>query len=271
MIFIYQRRPSFLQNMDATSKLVWLIIVGAFVLISQDWLTNAIVFACVLITGFWLGHVRPAMLLFRLLPLWFTAVWLFVIFSLIFPGGVHVLLRFGPLHATREGALYGLTIALRIASLGCSSIIFASTTDPRRLVNELVEGVHLPYRFAFAFYAALRFLPVLQTEVRNILNARAVRGEGKIAAGLIDRLDLLKGVTITVLARMIRRVQITAVAMDSRGFGAYRTRTAIDNVVRPPIGVAFTALWAIALVVYVVFDVVLGGHGLLRAPISGNQ
>ncbi len=271
MIFVYQRRPSFLQKMDATSKLVWLIIVGAFVLISQDWLTNAIVFACVLITGFWLGHVRPSMLFFRLIPLWFTAVWLFVLFSFIYPGGFHVLLRLGPLHATREGALYGLTIALRVASLGSSSIVFASTTDPRRLVNELVEVVHLPYRFAFAFYAALRFLPVLQTEVRNILNARAVRGEGKVAAGLIDRLDLLKGVTVTVLARMIRRVQITAVAMDSRGFGAYRTRTAIDDVVRPPLGVAFTALWAVALVVYIVFDVILGGHGLLRAPISGNQ
>jgi energy-coupling factor transport system permease protein len=271
MIFVYQPRPSFLQRMDAVSKLVWLIVVGAFVLLAQDWFINAIVFACVLVTGFWLGRVRPAMLFWRLIPLWFAAVWLFLLFSVVYPGGVHTLARLGPLRATTEGALYGLTISLRIASLGSSSVIFASTTDPRRLVNELVEVVHLPYRFAFAFYAALRFLPVLQTEVRTIANARAVRGQGRIASGVLDRLDLLRGVTVTVLARMIRRVQITAVAMDSRGFGAYRTRTPIDDVVRPPLGVAFTALWVAALLAFIVLYVVLGGHGLLRAPISGNH
>ena len=41
MIFVYQPRPSFLQRMDAVSKLVWLIVVGAFVLLAQDWFINA--------------------------------------------------------------------------------------------------------------------------------------------------------------------------------------------------------------------------------------
>jgi energy-coupling factor transport system permease protein len=271
VIFVYQPQPSFLQRMDAVSKLVWLIIVGVFVLMAQDWFINASVFACVLATGFWLGRVRPGMLFRRLIPLWFAAIWLFFLFSVVFPGGVHTLWRLGPLRATTEGAFYGLTIALRVASLGSSSVIFASTTDPRRLVNELVEVVHLPYRFAFAFYAGLRFLPLLQTEVWTIANARAVRGQGRVASGVLDRLDLLRGVTVTVLARMIRRVQITAVAMDSRGFGAYRTRTPIDDVVRPRLGVAFVSLWGLALIAFIVLYVVLGGHGILRAPISGNH
>jgi energy-coupling factor transport system permease protein len=271
MIFLYRPGESFLHRMDSISKSLWLLVVGVFVLISSEWWVNALVLVAVLFTGFVLGGVSPGVLIRRLVPLFIVALWLIVLFAVIYPGGVTPLLGLGPIHMTVEGFLYGLAIGLRVLSLGSSSVIFAATTDPRRMVNEFVEVLHLPYRMAFGFYAALRFLPMIQAEAATIRNARAIRAQGKVASGLRDRFALFKGLTVSLLVHVIRRVQVTAVAMDSRAFGAYATRTGIDDLVRPRSGVLFAVAWLFLLLVYVVGWLILGGHGPLAAPISGNQ
>ena len=271
MVFLYQPGDSFLHRMDSISKALWLLAVGIFVLVSGDWRVNALVFVAVLFTGFVLGGVRPGLLLRRLAPLWFVAVWLLVLFAVIYPGGHTLLFRVGPLTGTREGLLYGLAIAFRVVSLGASSVFFAATTDPRRMVNEFVEVAHLPYRMAFAFYAAIRFLPLIQTEAATVRNARALRAQGKVSTGIVDRVDLLRSLSVSLLIHVIRTVQITAVAMDSRGFGAYATRTSIDDIVRPRAGILFAMVWLGLVLAYIVIYVILGGHGPLAAPITGGH
>jgi energy-coupling factor transport system permease protein len=271
VIFLYRPGDSFLHRMDSISKSLWLLTVGVFVLISSDWWVNGAVLVAVLFTGFALGGVRPAVLARRLAPLVIVAIWLLLLFSVIYPGGKTPLMRVGPVQTTVEGALFGLAIGLRVLALGSSSVFFAATTDPRRMVNEYIEVLHLPYRMAFGFYAALRFLPLLQAEAGTIRAARAIRAQGRVASGLRDRFELFKGLTISLLVHVIRRVQITAIAMDSRAFGAYPTRTSIDDVVRPAAGIAFALAWVLVLIVYVIGYVILGGHGPLAAPISGGQ
>lgn len=271
MIFLYRPGTSFLHRMDSVSKSLWLLAVGLFVLVSADWRVNALVFGAVLLTGFVLGGVSPAMLVRRLLPLWIVAIWLLALFSVIYPAGVTPLFHLGPITGTREGFTYGLAIAFRVLSLGSSSVFFAATTDPRRMVNEYIAVLHLPYRAAFAFYAALRFLPLVQTEAATVRNARALRAQGKVAVGVRDRLQLLRSLTVALLVNMIRRVQVTAIAMDSRGFGAYRTRTSIDDIVRPRSGILFALAWCAFVLAYIVVFVVLGGHGPLAAPITGGS
>jgi energy-coupling factor transport system permease protein len=271
MAFLYQPGDSFLHRMDSISKSLWLLAVGLLVLFSGDWYVNAIVFIAVLVTGFVLGGVSPVLLLRRLLPLYLLAIWLLVLFSVIYPGGVTPLIHLGPITATREGLFYGLAIALRVLSLGSSSVFFAATTDPRRMVNEYIEVAHVPYRAAFALYAALRFLPMIQYEATNVRNARAIRAQGRVAVGLRDRLALFRSLTVALLVNVIRRVQVTAIAMDSRAFGAYGSRTGIDDVVRPWAGILFALAWLTVVVLYLVFVVVLGGHGPIAAPVIPGQ
>jgi energy-coupling factor transport system permease protein len=268
MIFVYRPGDSFLHRADSVSKLVWLATAGAFVLVAGQWQVSAAVFAAVLLTGIVLGRLRASELLRRMIPLWIIAVWLLCLFSVLYPEGTNPVLRIGPLSVTGEGISYGLAIAFRVLTLGSSALIFAATTDPRRLVNELILVLKLPYRFAYAFYSALRFLPLLQTEARTILDARAIRGQGYPAKGVAERLALLRGLTVSLLAGAIRRVQITAVAMDSRGFGAYPTRTEIEDVHRPAGGIVFAAVWVVALVAYVIVFVVFGDHSFLKTPVG---
>jgi energy-coupling factor transporter transmembrane protein EcfT len=70
---------------------------------------------------------------------------------------------------------------------------------------------------------------------------------------------------------VIRRVQVTAVAMDSRAFGAFRSRTSIDDTVRPLSGVLFAVAWLVAVLAYLVIVVILGGHGPIAAPVIPGQ
>jgi energy-coupling factor transport system permease protein len=270
-MLLYRPGNSFLHRMDAISKALWLLAVGLIVLFSGDWFVNAIVFALVLATGFVLGRVSPRMLMLRLLPLWLLAIWLLVLFSLIYPGGHTPFLHAGPFTLTIEGFEYGLAIAFRVLSLGSSAVFFAATTDPRRMVNEFVDVLHVPYRAAFALYAALRFLPMVQYEASNIRNARAIRAEGRVAVGIRDRIAYLRSLTVALLVNVIRRVQVTAVAMDSRAFGAFRSRTSIDDTVRPLSGVLFAVAWLVAVLAYLVIVVILGGHGPIAAPVIPGQ
>ncbi len=271
MAFLYRPGDSFLHRMDSISKALWLFAVGLLVLFSGDWFVNALVFVAVLLTGFVLGGVSPRLLLLRLLPLWLLSVWLLVLFSIIYPGGVTPLLHIGPLTLTREGFLYGLAIAFRVLSLGSSAVFFAATTDPRRMVNEFVDVVHVPYRAAFALYAALRFLPMVQYEASTVRNARAIRAQGKVAVGLRDRIAYLRSLTVALLINVIRRVQVTAVAMDSRAFGAFAARTSIDDIVRPLSGVLFAVAWMVVVVGYLVVVVILGARGPIAAPVIPGQ
>lgn len=268
MIFVYRPGDSLLHRSDSISKLVWLLSAGVFVLIAGQWQVSAAVFAAVLLSGAVLGRLKISELLRRTILLWIIAIWLLCLFSVLYPQGTNTVFALGPLTVTSAGISYGLAIAFRVLTLGSSALIFAATTDPRRLVNELISVLGLPYRFAYAFYSALRFLPLLQNEAKTIMNARAIRGQGHPAKSIAERLALLRGLTVFLLAGAIRRVQITAVAMDSRGFGAYPTRTEIDDVHRPAGGLVFAALWVFALVAYVIVFIVFGDYGFLPTPVG---
>jgi len=104
------------------------------------------------------------------------------------------------------------------------------TTEPKRLVQSLMQVAKLPYRIGYTLYAALRFIPLAYEEHKNITNAHLVRGVGFSRIGLFSKLNLLKSSVIPLLISGIRKAQDVSIAMDSRGFGAYKKRTIIDEI-----------------------------------------
>jgi energy-coupling factor transport system permease protein len=75
-----------------------------------------------------------------------------------------------------ESADYALASALRIYTIVLSSIVFVRTTDPRDLAISLVTQMRVPYRVAYAFFIALRIVPMIEDEIQVIRAAQAVRG-----------------------------------------------------------------------------------------------
>jgi energy-coupling factor transport system permease protein len=267
-MFVYQPGNSLLHRSDAVSKSIWLIAITiaavCFTSVPPA-LALAVLVAATVLT---LGRIRPGQLLKRMLPFLITGIWLFVFFSVISNRDAPPLLQWGPLSASEESITYGAALGLRVITVGLASTGFVLTTEPRRLVNDLVHYGKLPYRGGFAIYAALRFIPQLQSEARTIRHAQAVRaatGSGPFRA-LFD----LQRLTVPLLAGAIRRVQLTAVAMDSRAFGAFTTRTALDVQPRHPVGIAIAVLHVVIALVVIVL-LIAGGNAIgVRAPIGGN-
>ena len=267
MIFIYEPGKSFFHRIDAVTKFMWLISITVTILIVNTLVENVVIFLYLLLTAFILARQPPLRFIRRLLPLSIVGVWLLVIMSVFYVRGETLWFEIGPLTVTKEGAAFGGALFFRIFSLGTASFIFSLTTEPQRMVAEFVEFGGVPYRIAYAFYAALRFMPLLQNEAQTVLNAHAVRGAAEKKKSLLSRIAPVRRLATPLLVNGLRRVRITAIAMDSRAFGAYPTRTNILNLARSNISLVYLGLHILAFVGLFTWKVILGHGTILVAPI----
>jgi energy-coupling factor transport system permease protein len=268
MLFLYQPGHSFMHRMDAVSKLIWLVSITIAVIVAVRAVENLTIFVWVVFIGLVFARLNPLLFLKRIAPLLGISLWILIMMTVLYPRGVHQLGHIGPIRITYEGLDYGLGLFFRLLSLGTSSVVFTLTTEPRRMINELIELAHLPYRWAYAVYAALRFMPMLQSEAGTILNAHAVRGAAE-KRSLFDRITPIKRLTVPLMASAMRRVQLTAIAMDSRAFGAYPVRTNIEDLQPFIPGNVFAWLHVAGFIGFVFWHFVYGGGGLLIAPMPG--
>ena len=120
--------------------------------------------------------------------------------------------------------LVGLATATRLASIVTLSLLAALTTNGPDLVRSLVQQLRVPYRIGYTALAAFRFVPRFGYELEVIRSAHRVRG---LAGGRAPLAGLRRqlGYVVPLLAGAIRHAERVALAMDSRAFGAYPTRT----------------------------------------------
>lgn len=178
-----------------------------------------------LLLGWGLGGITPAAILRRLIPFLLLATGL-VIFNTLFYGGPRstLLMRLGPVSIWAEALAVGASIGLRLLCFASFSALFVWTTDPALLVASLMHQFRLPYRLAYAMFAAYRFLPLLRRELDNIRAAHRVRG-AFADRGLASLLERSRRYGVPLLANALRQTERMAVAMDARGFSASPHRT----------------------------------------------
>ena len=61
---------------------------------------------------------------------------------------------------TTDGLVTGSKAALRLLGVALPLILMLTVTKLNDLANAVVEVLHVPYRYAFTFTTALRFVPV---------------------------------------------------------------------------------------------------------------
>ena len=126
------------------------------------------------------------------------------------------------LHA---GALQiGFATSLRLGAILALSLIGGLTTSGPDLVRASVQQLRMPYRIGYTALAAFRFVPRFRHELDVIRAAHRVRGQHG-GRGPFARLARGWGYIVPLLAGAIRHAERVALAMDSRAFGAYPTRT----------------------------------------------
>jgi energy-coupling factor transport system permease protein len=134
----------------------------------------------------------------------------------------------GPLTITDGGLRQGPIFFFRLSVVVLASFLLIWTTDSRDLMVSLTQA-GMSYRFAFAVFLALRFLPMVQREVDSVRAAHAIRGRAS-RTNLGHRFKLWQRYMFTILVNGLRKAEATAAALDCRAFGSYPKRTNLKEV-----------------------------------------
>lgn len=124
-----------------------------------------------------------------------------------------------------SGALaIGLATGLRLGAIVALALVGGLTTSGPDLVRASVQQLRVPYRIGYTALAAFRFVPRFGHELAVIRAAHRVRGHHG-GRGPLSRIARGWGYIVPLLAGAIRHAERVSLAMDSRAFGAYPSRT----------------------------------------------
>lgn len=234
-------KDTVIHRMDPRAKILILISI-VFVAVSLDNQKTMFLLFLTVLSGFVLAKM-PAIKIKTLVILLVLLIWgtiysqaLFysqlprtVIFTIIRPEfPILGWLTGGGLFVYEEGFHHGAVQGLRSASILSLGLLMCWTTDSRDMLNGLV-GLRVPYSVAFMVITAVRFLPIIITEVATVITVQRLRGFNpkKFGSGIIK--TLLNILTPT-LANCVRRTGTLAVSIQSRAFRANPDRTSLKKL-----------------------------------------
>ncbi|WP_028594962.1 energy-coupling factor transporter transmembrane component T family protein [Paenibacillus assamensis] len=229
---LYIERDTLFHRLDGAVKLLMLLAWTVIVFLFQD----IRVFIVLFLLG--IGLLKSAQLPWTRIRLLVWVIIVFNIFNSIFTilvspaygsevnGTTTVLIDLGYEVLTLETVFYILTLSMKYMSLMPISVLFVYTTHPTRFAGS-VNRLGVPYKIAYAFNIAFRYIPDLKKDFLSISNAMQARGVG-LARGegtIVQRLKHYAAIAIPLVQSSLARIDTVANAMDLRGFGKHAKRT----------------------------------------------
>lgn len=141
-------------------------------------------------------------------------------------GSETVLLHlFGPYDVTAEQLFYHLNVILKNICTIPIVLLFVCTTNPSEFAASL-SRVGVSYRISYAVALALRYIPDIQREFRDISLSQQARGmEMSKKVSLGKRLKAAGTILIPLILSSLDRIETITNAMELRGFGKNAKRT----------------------------------------------
>jgi len=244
---------SLIHRLDPRTKIVAIMVYSILVVTFRSAAPLLVLLGFVLL-GHLFARPRPGRLL-MLLVLILLAAWgtifsqaLFyaseprtILFTLI-PRNFPLLGKLtGGLYIYREGFLYGLIQSLRFSSMLCLGLLVTWTTEAGSLI-EALSRLGLPYRFSFMAGAAFRFVPIILSEVSNVMAAQRLRGARFLRRPGFVNLRLLLKMLRPIFANAISRSVTLAQSLLARGFDPARDRTHLRALKFTGLDYALTSL-----------------------------
>ena len=119
---------------------------------------------------------------------------------------------------TVDGLVTGSKACLRLLGVALPLILMLTVTKLNDLANACVEILHVPYRYAFTFTTALRFVPVFSQEMNAIMEAQTARGVEYDTKNPFKKVQLMLPLCIPLLVSSVGKTDATALAAEQRGF-----------------------------------------------------
>ncbi|MGZ9585435.1 energy-coupling factor transporter transmembrane component T family protein [Paenibacillus marinisediminis] len=234
------RMWTWLTRIDPITKGIWLLSTGLAVMLTMSlfgqlaWFLSVVLLALCGAGWSW-RH-------WNMLGLWVLGfgVPLFVFQWLVLPGETAVWPNVTGGVLTEEAMVASAALTLRSMTLFASSILYATTTEPRDVVAALVGRLHVPERLAYAAAIALRFVPLLVGEAEEIRHAQRLRRKTPLR-GLGGRLSAARQLLPAVAQSALRHVHGVSAAMEAKRFGTAGRRTVWRQLRIMPLGAGLAA------------------------------
>ena len=198
----------------------------------------------ILVTHSWKLNLSLALLsliciaLFRRTP-WRHIVWLLL--GLLFVAGVYFWAAYvhpNPEHVidSAKDAVWfaALEMGSRIFALGAIGISLCVSIERNSFAASLIRQFRVPIPIAYSVLVAIHFLGLIQNSYRQAELALRMRG----LSGLSARFRAL----LTMLVRLIRQSEYTAIAMEARGFSEERVQRINPSITK--FDIAYVAMLA---------------------------
>jgi len=131
----------------------------------------------------------------------------------------------GPYVVTAEQLFYHLNVILKNACTVPIVLLFVCTTNPSEFAASL-NRIGVSYKISYAVALALRYIPDIQREYRDISLAQQARGvEMSSKASIIKRLKAAGAILIPLILSSMERIETISNAMELRGFGKRNKRS----------------------------------------------
>lgn len=256
-LFNYIDRPSPIHALTGASKLVWLLAWSVAAMTSFN--TPLLIIMTV-----------AAFVLFRMAKLKLSDI--SVVLALM---GVYIVMNnvliylFSPEHGcgiyesrtvlftivgrytvTAEQLFYHLNVILKNACTVPIVLLFVCTTNPSEFAASL-NKIGVSYKIGYAVALALRYIPDIQREFRDISLAQQARGVEMSSkkASVVERLKAAGAILIPLILSSMDRIETISNAMELRGFGKNPKRTWYMSRKFSKADIAFMAVSVLLMVI----------------------
>lgn len=205
---------------DARVKLVVLLAVSIALFVVQSWIGIAILAIGVFVLAA-VARISPSVMNSMLVPVYVLAGFS-VVFAVI-------------AQPSSGGLLQGLFLGVRMIALVAASFVVCLTSASSDLLDAFawflgpLRKLRVPVDdIAFTLALSLRFIPLVELELRRIRQAQIARG-AESAGSLKRNLSIWASAFSALFIGMFRHADTLADAMDARCYGAAPVRTRLPK------------------------------------------
>lgn len=131
----------------------------------------------------------------------------------------------GIYEVTFEQLFYEFNVTLKYLTVIPVALLFIVTTNPSEFASSL-NRIGVSYRAAYSVAIALRYIPDIQRDYRNIALAQQARGiDMSRKERLPKRVKNAGAIVLPLIFASLERIEVISNVMDLRGFGKHRKRT----------------------------------------------
>ena len=227
----YQPGNSFIYQLNATTKLVFMLLVSIACMMTYD--TRFLIAICVLsIFLFKEAKIKWSQISF-IVKLIVAFMILNLIFVFIFQPSYgesiyyskSILIHAGYFTLTLQEVFYLFNLFLKYVCSIPIVLLFLLTTNPSQFAASL-NKIGISYKISYAVSLALRYIPDIQNSYWDISAAQQARGiELSKKASLGKRIKGTLNIIMPLIFSSLERIDAISTAMQLRRFGSKKKRT----------------------------------------------